>query len=73
MNAFVKKQAIRWYRIINRLPFNNKRKGNIQIENNGAILWHCKIKSFGTGNHLVLRGGGYTLTANLFSLVAITQ
>lgn len=51
--------AFKVYKLINAFPFNNKRKGKVQIENDGAILLHCKIISSGTGNRLILRGGGY--------------
>ncbi len=59
MKQKIKRLAFKLYKLINHIPFNNKQKGKIQIENNGAILWHCRIKSSGTGNRLVLRGGVY--------------
>lgn len=49
------------YKLINYIPFNNMRKGKIHIENDGAILLHCKIKSSGTNNRLILRRGGVYL------------
>ena len=67
MKQKIKRLAFKLYKLINLLPFNNKRHGKTIIENDGTILLHCNIKSSGKGNRLVLRGGGYTLTANLYS------
>ncbi len=59
MRQAIKKLAFKLYKLINNIPLNNKRKGKIQIENDGAILWHCKMTSSGVGNRLILRGGVY--------------
>lgn len=50
---------MRLYKFINHFPFNNRKKGRLHIDNNGAILWHCKIISSGKGNQLILRRGVY--------------
>ena len=73
MKQAVRKLVFKLYKFINLLPFNNKHHGKTIIENDGAILLRCHINSTGKGNHLVLRGGGYTITANLFSSAATTQ
>ena len=71
MKQAIKKLAFKLYKLINHIPFNNKRKGKIQIVNDGSILMHCKIISTGTENRLVFRGG-YTETVSLFSTEIIT-
>lgn len=58
MKQAIKNFAFKLYKLINCFPFNNKRKGKIRIENDGAILLQCKIISTGIGNRLILRGGG---------------
>ena len=73
MNQSIKKLVFKLYKLINYIPFNNKRKGKIKIQNDGAILLHCKIKSSGTDNSLILHGGGYTLIARLVFLAVIIQ
>lgn len=71
MRSTVKKLAFRLYRVVNHLPFNNRKKGKVEIENDGTILLRCRIKSTGDGNRLILRGV-YVETVSLFSL-AITM
>ena len=50
---------LRFYRIINRLPFNNRKKGKLQIFNDGSILKRCRITSHGINNKLIFAAGGY--------------
>ncbi len=59
MKQVVENIVFKLYKLINHFPFNNKRKGKIKIQNDGAILWHCRITSYGVGNHLILRDGAY--------------
>lgn len=68
MKQALKELALRLYKLINRLPFNNKRRGKIQIENSRAILWRCKIKSSGKGNRLILRKGSVFLNCEFVFL-----
>ena len=64
MKQTIKRLAFKLYKLINCFPFNNKRKGKIHIENEGKILLHCRIISTGTGNRLILRGGGREVLRN---------
>lgn len=54
----IKQIAYRLYRTINAAPFNNKKKGCVEIINCGAIMLNCRIHSHGTGNRLVFGGRG---------------
>lgn len=47
------------YRLIDAVPFNNKKKGSLEIINRGAILLNCRIHSHGTGNRLIFNGRGF--------------
>ena len=58
MRATLRKIAFRLYRLINLVPFNNKKKGKVAIENDGALLFRCRIKSSGVGNRLIFHAGG---------------
>ena len=58
MNQTILRFAFRFYRLLNHLPFNNKIKGTVHIDNEGTILWKCRIKSVGSGNKLIIREGG---------------
>jgi acetyltransferase-like isoleucine patch superfamily enzyme len=49
---------VKLYKIINFLPFNNKKHGKVNIYNEGSILIKCKIYGNGTRNILKLRRGG---------------
>lgn len=53
-----KQLAFKLYKLINCLPFNNKKRGKVDILNNGAVLLKCSIRSSGLGNKLIIRGGG---------------
>lgn len=53
----IKKLTFKFYKLVNHLPFNNTVKGKVSIENDGAVLWRCKITSSGIGNRLILMGG----------------
>ncbi len=53
-----KKLVYKLYRFINAVPFNNKKKGRVEIINRGAILLNCRIHSHGTDNRLVFDGKG---------------
>lgn len=54
-----KELAYKLYRFINAIPFNNKKKGGVEIINRGAILLNCRIYSHGTGNRLIFNGKGF--------------
>lgn len=58
MRSTVKMLAFRIYKLINHLPFNNRKKGTVTIKNGGAILLNCRIKSPGEGNRLIFHAGG---------------
>ena len=53
-----KEIAFALYSIINSFPFNNKVKGNLQIENKGSILINCKVIGYGKENRIVFQTGG---------------
>lgn len=45
------------YSLINNLPFINKKRGRVIIDNDGAVLIGCKIISDGSNNNLKLKKG----------------
>jgi len=51
--------ALKYYKIINAIPFLNKKKGKVEIINNGSILRNCSIISKGINNKLIISRGGY--------------
>lgn len=53
----IKKIAFKCYALINMIPFNNKKKGRILVENKGTILRGCRIISKGKNNQIVFSGG----------------
>lgn len=56
------------YKIINAVPFNIRKTGNVKIINDGAILFNCKILSKGTGNQLIFHGRGLFQNCKFFFL-----
>ena len=53
-----KNLAFMLYQCINSFPFNNKKRGKINVVNDGAILLKCRMHSTGVGNKLIFREGG---------------
>lgn len=50
----LKKLVFNMYKVIYYFPFNNLKRGKVQLYNFGAILINCKIKSTGTDNEPIM-------------------
>jgi len=62
MKKILKKYLLKFYKIFNVLPFNNRYSfGGIKIENSGALLFRCRFKSKGRGNTIILKKGAMVL------------
>ncbi len=62
MKRVIKKQLLKFYKIINRLPFNNRYGfGGIKIKNDGALLFRCRFKCEGSGNTVIFQKGSIIL------------
>lgn len=58
MKKILKQFIFKCYKIVNRFPFNNSfRTRKTVIDNQGALLYKCKIKSYGK-NTIVFHKGG---------------
>jgi acetyltransferase-like isoleucine patch superfamily enzyme len=58
MKRIVKKFLLKFYKIFNMLPFNNRYCfGGLKIKNSGALLFRCRFKCKGKGNTIILKKG----------------